>query len=379
MFDRLLPISMETKSPKGTHIMKRTIQVMLASLTLYTSMALFAGCSQAGTREPPTPTPLPTPVIPINPTYEVQRGEVVLQLQFTARVSPAIEQELFFRTTGRVRNVYVKRGDDIEAGKLLADLEVLDDLERRLLADQLDLRRAQVVVEIAKTTLEMTEAQPWTSSKEYEVAIKQYEVELAEIALEEASMAMEDLEDAIADAQIVSPMNGQLLSITLAEGKAVNAYETVAVVADLRELEASAELGSQQMQSLAEGMPVVVSLVGQPGVEVEGYIRQLPYPYGGGSKDVEGGDSYTHVALNVPESGTVFELSDLVRVTVVLERKEDVLWIPLQVVRTFEGRKFVVVQDGDVQRRVDVKLGIQGEDRVEVLEGLSEEQIVMGP
>lgn len=359
--------------------MKQTIQVMLASLTLFMGAAFFAACSQAGPQEPPTPTPMPTPVVPVNPTYRVQRGEVVLQLQFTARVSPAVEQELFFRTNGRVRNAYVKRGDSVSAGQTLADLEVLDDLERRLLMDQLGLRRAQVVVEIAKETLEMTKAQPWTSRKEYEVAIKEYEVELAEIALEEASVAMEDLEDAIADAQIVSPLDGQVLSITLAEGRAVTAYETVAVVADMRELEVNAELGSQQMQSLAEGMSVVVSLVSQPGLEVEGYVRQLPYPYGGGSKEVQGGDNYTHVELNIPESGAAFELSDLVRVTVVLERKEDVLWIPLQVVRTFEGRKFVVVQDGEVQRRVDVKLGIQGEDRVEVQEGLSEGQVVVGP
>jgi multidrug efflux pump subunit AcrA (membrane-fusion protein) len=40
--------------------------------------------------------------------------------------------------------------------------------------------------------------------------------------------------------------------------------------------------------------------------------------------------------------------------------------------------RFVVVQDEDVQRRVDVKLGIQTPDRVEVEEGLEEGQIVVG-
>jgi multidrug efflux pump subunit AcrA (membrane-fusion protein) len=73
-----------------------------------------------------------------------------------------------------------------------------------------------------------------------------------------------------------------------------------------------------------------------------------------------------------------FELGDLVRVTVVLEAKPDVLWLPPQAIRTFEGRRFVVVQEEDAQRRVDVNVGIQGEDRVEIEEGLSEGDVVLG-
>jgi multidrug efflux pump subunit AcrA (membrane-fusion protein) len=66
------------------------------------------------------------------------------------------------------------------------------------------------------------------------------------------------------------------------------------------------------------------------------------------------------------------------RVTALLERKSDVLWLPPQAIRTFEGRRFVVVQDGAAQRRVDVKIGIEGADRLEIGEGLSEGQTVIG-
>ena len=43
-----------------------------------------------------------------------------------------------------------------------------------------------------------------------------------------------------------------------------------------------------------------------------------------------------------------------------------------------EGRKFVMVRKGDRLQKVDVKLGIEGEDRVEILEGLEEGQIIEG-
>ena len=86
----------------------------------------------------------------------------------------------------------------------------------------------------------------------------------------------------------------------------------------------------------------------------------------------------TRVALEAAAAESRYELGDLIRVTVVLERKDDVLWLPPQAIRTFEGRRFVVVQEGEAQRRVDVKVGIESEDRVEIEEGLTEGQIVIG-
>ena len=55
------------------------------------------------------------------------------------------------------------------------------------------------------------------------------------------------------------------------------------------------------------------------------------------------------------------------------------LWLPLQAVREFEGRYFVIVRDGDLERRVDVKVGIVDEDRTEITDGLTEGQVVVAP
>ena len=66
------------------------------------------------------------------------------------------------------------------------------------------------------------------------------------------------------------------------------------------------------------------------------------------------------------------------RVTVELERKADVLWLPPQALRIFDGRRFAVLQDGDVQRRVDVTAGIETPERVEIESGLEEGQVVVG-
>ena len=114
------------------------------------------GCSSSNTAESEaTPTPIPTAIIPTKPTYTVERGEVIEEMQFSARVAPVVQEELFFRTAGRVRGVYAEDGDFVEAGQVIADLEFLDDLERQLASDQLRLRRAEIYVENAQLALDL--------------------------------------------------------------------------------------------------------------------------------------------------------------------------------------------------------------------------------
>jgi len=175
------------------------------------------------------------------------------------------------------------------------------------------------------------------------------------------------------------------MSLSTAPGLAVEAYKPVMTIADPSSLEISADPSTNILKDLTEGMLVDVQLVSVPEKPMKGKIRQLPYPYGGGGRTAQGveaanADKSSRVTLDTATTqGIQYELGDLARVTAVLEKKTDALWLPPQAVRTFEGRKFVVIQEGEAQRRVDVKVGIQGEDRVEILEGVQEGQTVVAP
>jgi multidrug efflux pump subunit AcrA (membrane-fusion protein) len=110
---------------------------------------------------------------------------------------------------------------------------------------------------------------------------------------------------------------------------------------------------------------------------VEGAIQSLPYPYG--SADAQQTGSSVLVALDPPPVELGYKVGDMVNLTIVLQKKVDTLWLPSQAVREFEGRYFVIVQEGEVQRRVDVKVGIIEVNRIEILEGLTEGQVVVAP
>lgn len=329
---------------------------------------LFGACGPAfSSNEQPTPTPIPTAIIPLKPTYEVQRGEVVNVLRFSGRVGPVIEEELFFRVGGRVNTVYVEKGDQVTAGQLLADLDAP--------VTSYDLRRAEIHLEIAKLRLMQAELEISPSTEVYttSIAILGYDVELAQIALDE-------LKSIIADTKIFAPIDGTVLTISMNEGSLVDAYKPVIVITDLTQLEILSNLPDSQLSLMVEGLEVIVNPVGKPGENLVGFVKQLPYPYGkltGNSNQKN--DNFTHISLDTSIREAGYELGDLVNVTAVLERRGDVLWLPPQAIRTFEGRKFVVTIENGGQRRVDVKLGIRSEDRVEILSGLAAGQIVIAP
>jgi multidrug efflux pump subunit AcrA (membrane-fusion protein) len=173
----------------------------------------------------------------------------------------------------------------------------------------------------------------------------------------------------------VAPFDGQVLYLSLAPGQQVAANEVVGVIADPNQLEVSAELSPNRLEPLVEGLTAEITDPGGRQRSFAGLVRQLPFP-GAGAAD--GGDP-VRVSFDNPGDTEGFELGERVTVQVLVENHTDVLWLPPAAVRDFNGRNFVVVEDGDFQRRTDITLGLVGEERVEIVTGLVEGEVVVGP
>lgn len=357
---------------------QNTLYKCIAFLGLILLALVPAACAAGvSAQTAATSTPLPTPIVAVKPTYKVQVGEVISSVVFSGRIEPKTQEQLFFHTDGRIRNLNVKEGDPVKKGDILADLEVLAGLERQQGLGLLAIQRAEVEKAIAELQLKQAKAEAYTySDRTYNVPLKEYDVKLADIALQESQINNADLSFTIDAARIVSPMDGFVLSQeAVSSGSEIPAYKEVMVVADLSVLEVSASPDSTTSAKLQVGMPVTVTLINRPGVVINGQIRSMPVF----SVSDVGQDKTTRVTLNSSLKDIGLGIGDLVQINVVLQKKENVLWLPPQAVRTFEGRRFVVIQDGQGQRRVDVKVGLQNNDRLEIVEGLSEGQVVLSP
>ena len=151
--------------------------------------------------------------------------------------------------------------------------------------------------------------------------------------------------------------------------------EYVATVSDLSALEVQRR-DNQRLPGpgLSLSMPATVSLVSRPGVEIKAHMRQLPSTGMLGSDQDKACVSRWIPAAQKPAMPRVISSASQSS----WSRSRMCSGCRPAAIRTFEGRKFVVIQENAGQRRVDVKLGIEGEDRVEIASGLTEGQIVVG-
>ncbi len=393
---------------------RRTCFLLL--LCLPGLVACAGGNARSGPGSDGEPTPIPTVAAAAKATYPVERGDVTARITLAGRVSPVIEENLSFAIDGQVGELAVEQFTFVAAGDVLAALDTtqLDQAlltaqsERDIAQGRLAARQAQVERDRRRAELRrdlalleynyaVSEAGAAPSAaQQHAIDRLALQLELAQLDVEEldaavdpalqadvdaAALRLEQAQAARDAAQIIAPFDGVVLSIEKGAGRGVVAGETVLVLADLTDIQASAGARDSELEQLAEDLPATVTAASGRGPALPGFVAHLPYPYGsGGAATAVEGDNTLHVTFDDQlVAREAFELGERIAIEIVTATREGVLWLPASAVREFSGRRFVVVEEGGVQQRVDVVLGIEGDGRVELLEGVREGQIVVAP
>lgn len=432
---------------------------MIRTLLRCIFILLLAGCNSGpSVADGPTPTPIPAGLEVEQPMYTVQRGTLVDELSFTARVAPVREERLFFRADGFVDRLLVQRNQAVQEGELLIELEMAD-LQRQLDTALLELEKAQLQSQqtISRSLLAVQDAElalsrarsaspdptilqaqftltrsldalnylrdeynkalnrPWETQESldnyahqvteaernlqiaqasYDTAVRDrsFDLQQLNLAVSRAQLdyqnalnsvdprlaqAVEQLQAQVAEHQILAPFDGVVLSIATAPGTRATAFNTVIVFGDLNELEARAELTTDQVRDLQVGQHVSLRQTNVPGggATFDGEVVQLPLGLSGNVQDT---DRSVHISLG-SDAQSQLSVGMLVQAVLIVHQADDALWLPPAAIQTFQSREFVIVQEPDgTQRRVDVVTGIHSDERVEIVSGLEEGQTVVG-
>jgi multidrug efflux pump subunit AcrA (membrane-fusion protein) len=324
---------------------------------------------------------------------------------------PAVQADAAVPYAGVVSSVLVETGEEVEAGQTLLSLDVSDYLAQRQLAQNAfeiasarlaaaeaaldrDRRRAEIALEKLEAQLEYTRAEagmPPSAEEVLDIHLLELDVELAGIALDalsegvdpgleaeaaQAQQRLAELDVLITAAQVVAPLSGTVIRVAVESGDLVSRGETAIVVANMSQIEIESFVIALDLQEMVEGMEATINIASQPGETYPGHIARLPLPYGTGEELEE---TTIRLAFDDAEAAAAFSVGDRVEIDLVLAHHDDVLWLPPAALREFQGRYFVVVQDGETQRRVDVRTGIEGNSRIEIVEGVSLGERIIGP
>jgi HlyD family secretion protein len=354
-------------------------QVQIVSVTREDLTASITG---NGKVEPISPTvaraQFPTFVADLKTTegQSIHKGELILTLDAAdvrAQLSQARADLLAAQT--ELRNAH-SGGPPDEVAQLLGNLRNAETQVASLERTQQAL--AQLVAKGAATQEEVAQNQTALATARANLQIYQQKktaleqrtsvsVESAGLRLKQQQDLVAALEEKVRSATVTAPADGTLYSLPVRKGDFVKLGDVLAEMADLRQVRVRAFVDEPDLGSLGQNQGVQVLWDAMPNRIWNGKVEQVP-------KQVvaRGSRSVGEVLCSVDNDKVELLPNVNVEVRILVHEQRGVLVIPRGAVRYDQGRHFVLAYDGDAVHRRDIKVGVAGADKYEVLAGLAQ-------
>lgn len=298
------------------------------------------------------------------------RQTIVPKLKFSGSLDPEWQAEVGSKVDGRLLKVYVKEGDRVEKGQVLAVLETVDtdanltNARGSYMDAQTNLRKAQLDYE--------RYAKLGESGAVSQAVVDNYRFarDNAAAKLEAARGTLQGFESKSADTRIVAPNAGIVYKRYYQEGYYAKAATPIFAIADISSLKTTIHVPEGNIADIAVGNKAKIELSAYPDKKVEGVVTHI--------SPVADSPSHTFAAeINVPNVSNL-RAGVFATVTLDAEPKKDVLVIPIQAIVMRDDQKTVFVpdKDGYVRRKV-LDIGYMDDKVAEVKAGLEENELLV--
>jgi HlyD family secretion protein len=256
----------------------------------------------------------------------------------------------------------------------LAAAEARRDLVLRG-ASEFDLQDARNRVSLARNAIESAQAK--LKAKQETIAqsraVAAFDLETLRRAVEQARLDVQNFEAQTGDVKIIAPFDGRITRLAARPGDTVQAFFPILNLSSLKGLEIKADISEGDLQRIAPGMPVEITMDAYPNQVLSGRIAALPQQVVG--QVGQAPDRATRISVDWPGPGA--EMGMLARVQITLQVKDNVLIVPNGAVRTVGRRRFVEYMDGEIKRSRNVEVGIVTDQETEIVSGLTEGMVIL--
>ena len=326
-------------------------------------------------------------------TASVERGDVESTVVAAGIVQPFNYVDVGAQTSGKLKSLKVKRGDQVVKNQLLAEIDPI--LAATALAsdraalDNMTSQHALKQAQLALTTLQADRndtlyAHELISANDRDITRAAYKVAFADAAsltaqIKEATAAVNTGKANLGYTKITAPMGGEIVSISLLEGQTLNANQSapnILRIGDIDTVTVWAQVSEADIVRVKPGLDVYFTILGD-SVRWNGTVRQiLPTP------ELINNVVFYDVLFDIPNPKRELKIQMTAQVFIVLARAKGVLLIPAAAIGNAgegtEARVQVLKDDGKVESRT-IKIGIKSEISAEVTDGLMEkERVVIG-
>ncbi|WP_455781109.1 efflux RND transporter periplasmic adaptor subunit [Megamonas funiformis] len=314
---------------------------------------------------------------PVVNTAQVQYMSMKSIVSATGTIKPVESVEVSSKITARVKQVLVKENDTVTQGQTVALLDG-KDYETQKEQAEFTLKNAKIIYDRTNYLYNIG-----AKSKE-DLDNAQYNYDTAQSKLEEA-------ESNLSETVIVSPMDGVVIGEPVTDGTMAvqgNSNPTVIMrIADLSRKQIFAKVDETDIGSVRVGQKATFSVDAYNGKTFTATVSKISQTDMDNSWNISNSSSssssssaaviYYSVTLDVDDPEGLLMPSMTARVEIETANKDSALAVPLSALKTDKNGTYVIVikDDGTTENRY-VETGIYGDEFVEIINGLSENEKV---
>ncbi|HTZ96474.1 MAG TPA: efflux RND transporter periplasmic adaptor subunit [Terriglobales bacterium] len=355
---------------------------------------------------------------------KVEKGDLAKSVVATGKVTPITKVEVKSKASGIVKKLYVEYGDTVKKGQLLAQLDkdeiqaqvdqsraALQSSEANLASAQADYERAKVdaegpdvpllkrqydrSVEMAKDGVVSDQALD-DADRNYKMALNKQNVAIAQVQVLKAKIAqaqadvvhnranLAQLEEQLSYTDIISPIDGIVLSRDVEIGDAVSSIlvlgstaTLVMTLGDTTEVYVKGKVDESDIGKVYLGQPARIKVESFKDKTFYGKVTKIS-PMGVEKDNV----TTFEVRVSINNPGGELKAEMTANAEIILDEHKNVLQIPEGAIIYDKDKKASVeipdpkAKDG--MKKIAVNIGISNGAKTEVLSGLKEgDQVVL--
>ncbi|NLY04263.1 MAG: efflux RND transporter periplasmic adaptor subunit [Campylobacter sp.] len=297
---------------------------------------------------------------------------------------------------GQIKKLYVEVGDKVKKGDLIAQIDSVkqkNEIEKTKAQHEIymaDLNATKIAAEIAVTKFNREQKlykERATSREAFEDAQNQAALKVAEVAQIEAQIRQNqiDLDTAMTNlgyTEIISPLDGIIVSTIVKEGQTVNANQTtplIVQIADLSKLEINMEIAEGDLPRIKEQMKVRYTILADSNLVMEGRIDKIDPAMttlsdGSLTKNSTSSTSdsavYYYAKILVDNTDGFLRIGMTTENEIIIQESKDTIYIPKSAIKKEDNINFVNVLKNGKSTKKTVTLGISDGFYQEILSGL---------
>jgi len=291
----------------------------------------------------------------------VGRGEVVEELVLSGEISASQYAELGYETSGRVVYVGVEEGKVVKKGQILGKLDttVLNATYQSALAD---LRKYDATVQNIHD-----QVKDHSSDETY---IQKDTRTTAEVNKDKAWEAVIAAERNLKGATLYAPFEGIVTYVANPFPLVTALYnQTQFKVLNPETIFFKVSADQTEVTRMRINQTVVITLDSFPVQEIRGTITRMDY-----APDTEEVGVVYGIKVALESINIEYRLGMTGDAKFVMDRAENVLYVPAVFVQSDREGKYLLMNGGD--KKVYVEAGIEGEERVEIKGEVNEGDVV---